>query len=95
MARELRLEANARLNRTTRLPRDGWQIERGRNAARQVLEHEALEAVVIRRMGRAARKSGGVAVVVMVCGGRLVRVGVGNLVRRGVFFRGETHTDPR
>jgi hypothetical protein len=32
--------------------------------------------------------------VVMVCRGRFVRLGVGNLLRRGVFCRSEVHADP-
>jgi hypothetical protein len=92
--RVLRLYMDTGLNRTT-----GWQWDCRRNdlgndASRQVLEHLALETIVIGRMGRAPRDVRSIAVLV-VRRGRLVRVEFGVLVRSAMVVRYEIDCDPR
>ena len=54
-ARVLRLYIDTGLNRTTRWQWDCRRNDLGNDASRQVLEHLALEAIVIGRVGRAPR----------------------------------------
>ncbi len=65
VADEWRLANHAGLNRLGRWQIDRGEIERRDRAARQVLEHLALETVVIGRVSRAARNIGSVAEVLM------------------------------
>jgi hypothetical protein len=59
-----------------------------------VLEHLALEAVVIDGVGRTPRNIGSVAMVV-VSRRRLTRIDVGTLVRGGGIWRREIQPEPR
>src|ERR1700693_753239 len=52
----LRLYVDTGLNRTTRWQWDCRRIDLGNDASRQVLEHLALETIVIGRWGRAPGK---------------------------------------
>ena len=66
VADEWRLANHAGLNRLARWQIDRGEIERRDRAARQVLEHLALETVVIGRVRRATRNTG-CFVAVVVC----------------------------
>ena len=87
MARVLRLGVGAGLNRTTRLQWDRWRVQLGWDTSGQLLEHLALETVVIVRVGRAARDIRSIPVM-MVRRAKRPRVRVGAMVRR-VILRGE------
>src|SRR5438105_4309322 len=88
---ELRFDLRDGLNGTTHLQRDGRYIGDGQSAARQVLEHLTLEAIVISWMRRTAGNLGRIALVRRR--GRS-RQGVPELVCYGL-LRGEVHPDPR
>ena len=92
-ARVLRLYVDAGLNRTTRCQWDCRRVDLGNDASRQVLEHLALEAVVIGRMGRAPRNVRSI-VMLVVRRRRLVRVGFGVLVRSAMVMRCGVDCDP-
>ncbi len=92
-ARVLRLYIDTGLNRTTRWQWDCRRIDLGNDASRQVLEHLALETIVIGRVGRAPRNVRCIAALV-VRRGRVVRVGFGFLVRSGMVMRCELDCDP-
>src|SRR5438876_471913 len=64
-AGELRLELDLGPNRTTRWQDDGRRIELSNDASRQMLEHLALEAVVIDRVTRTSRNIGSVSGVLV------------------------------
>jgi len=66
VARVLRLRARFGLNGATRRERNIRRRRLRENAARQVLEHLALEAIVIGRMRGTARDIGTVMIVVRV-----------------------------
>ena len=66
MARVLRLRARCGLNRATGGERYFGRRRLRENAAREVLEHLALEAIVIDRMRRTARDIGAVLIVARV-----------------------------
>lgn len=93
-ARDLRLELVAGPNRTTRWQNDGRRIELRNDASGQMLEHLALETVVIGRVSRAAWNIGRLALVLMR---RRRRRGmrVRSLLLRGVVDRRQVHPDPR
>lgn len=63
MARALRFRSGEGLNGAARLQENLRDIELGENAAREVLEHLALETIVIERMRGAARNVGPIIVV--------------------------------
>ena len=92
--RDLRLELVAGPNRTTRWQNDGRRIELRNDASGQMLEHLALETVVIGRVSRAAWNIGRLALVLMR---RRRRRGmrVRSLLLRGVVDRRQVHPDPR
>src|SRR5437899_10143953 len=92
--RDLRLELVAGPNRTTRWQNDGRRIELRNDASGQMLEHLALETVVIGRVTRAARNIGSVARV-LVSRRRWRRMRVRSLLLRGVVDRRQVHSDPR
>jgi hypothetical protein len=93
-ARVWRLYIDTGLNRTTRRQWDCRRIDRGNDASRQVLEHLALETIMIGRVGRAPRNGRSIAVLV-VRRGRLVRVKLGLLIRSAMVVRCEVDCDPR
>jgi hypothetical protein len=93
-ARVLRRYIDTGLNRTTRWQWDYRRIDLGNDASRQVLEHLALETIVIGGVGRAPRNVRSIAVLV-VRRGRLVRVERGLLIRSAMLMRCGVDCDPR
>jgi len=91
---ELRLQVDPGSNRTTRWQNDGRPIELRNNASRQMLEHLALETVVIGRVSRATGNIGCVTGVLMSCR-RWRRMRVPSVVLRGMVGRRQVHPDPR
>ena len=90
-SRQLRFDVRGWLNRATGFQWNRRRLERGGNAACQMLEHLALETIVIGRVTRTARDSGRVALVI-VHRGRRCRSGA--LMRRAVFRRTGLRADP-
>ena len=80
-------------NRPTRWRNDGRQIELRNDASRQMLEHLALETVVIGRVTRAARNIGSVARV-LVSRRRRHRMRVLSLMLRGMIRCHRVDRDP-
>jgi hypothetical protein len=92
-ARVLRLYIDTGLNRTTRWQWDCRRNDLRNDASRQVLEHLALEAIVIGRVGRAPRNVRSIAMLV-VRREREVRVGFGFLVGNTMVMRCGVDCDP-
>ena len=92
--RDLRLELVVGPNRTTRWQNDGRRIELRNDASGQMLEHLALETVVIGRVSRAAWNIGRLALVLM-SRRRWRGMRVRSLLLRGVVDRRQVHSDPR
>jgi hypothetical protein len=93
VARVLGRDASVGSNRATRGRRHVGRRRFGENAARQMLEHLALEAVVIERMSRTAWDAG--SIFVMVGGRSFVRFDARAALRDRVLVRQRFHRDPR